>query len=149
MYYKSDECEINHKGSSVSMEKEAVVQLFSRSLDYKLRYIRILGDGDSKSYAAVRALNDGKGPYHKCVNEFQVNLSDSENEDKDTDDDSDVEIKEFESKGRNKTKKSTSKNNVKNYKRNKLSKLKSTSSKKKGNQSEKGSVYQSYGKTYD
>lgn len=49
------ECPLNHDGSSQTMEPEGVLMLFSRSLEkHKLRYVRFIGDGDSKSYNEVR-----------------------------------------------------------------------------------------------
>ena len=52
------DCNINHIGSSGSMEVEGVKKMFSRSVaDRKLRYTTYLGDGDSKGFATVQAMN--------------------------------------------------------------------------------------------
>lgn len=49
-----EECDINHEGSSASMESEGVSTLWSRSLEkHSLRYNPFIGDGDSKSYKKV------------------------------------------------------------------------------------------------
>ena len=48
-------CEINHKGSSGSMEKEGVVEMFLRSIDkHNLKYAEYIGDGDPHSFGAVK-----------------------------------------------------------------------------------------------
>ena len=58
--HKINECVLNHKGSSAAMEKEALLKLVSDSLGKKIRYIRILSDGDSKAFTAVKQMNGGK-----------------------------------------------------------------------------------------
>ena len=48
-------CEINHKGSSGSMEKEGAVEMFLCSIDkHNLKYAEYIGDGDSNSFGAVK-----------------------------------------------------------------------------------------------
>ena len=46
-------CECNFDGSSGSMEPMGLVQLFKRSLDYKLRYKHFVSDGDSSTLASL------------------------------------------------------------------------------------------------
>ena len=49
-----EHCTVNHKGSSESMEKEAAVKMFLRSIDkHRLLYTTYVGDGDSSSFAEV------------------------------------------------------------------------------------------------
>ena len=44
------ECQINHEGSSTSMESKGAVQIFNRSIEkHKLRYVNYIGDGDSSA----------------------------------------------------------------------------------------------------
>ena len=50
----AQECTNNHDGSSGSMEKEIVKDIFCSSLDqHKLRYTRFIGDGDTNSFKTV------------------------------------------------------------------------------------------------
>ena len=62
------------------MEPEAAVRLVSRSEQLGYRYITFVGDGDSASFNAVTALNDGDGPYsvpvvkEECVNHVAKRL---------------------------------------------------------------------------
>ena len=50
-----DSCDVNHVGSSGSMEVSGALILFSRSLTkHKFRYINMVSDGDSKAYSAVK-----------------------------------------------------------------------------------------------
>ena len=47
-------CNINHKGSSKAMEQEAAKVIWSRSEElHNLRYVDMLSDGDSSSFAAI------------------------------------------------------------------------------------------------
>ena len=46
-------CDANYTGSSPSMETYGAVDLWKRSLEYKLRYLTSIGDGDSKSFKGV------------------------------------------------------------------------------------------------
>ena len=49
------ECAINHFGSSASIETEAAVDIFLRSVEKRsLRYTTYVGDGDSSSFATVK-----------------------------------------------------------------------------------------------
>ncbi|XP_069694717.1 uncharacterized protein [Periplaneta americana] len=53
-----DDCCINHRGTSGSMEVEGMKKIFSRSMDiYKVRYLNYIGDGDTKSFKAVSELH--------------------------------------------------------------------------------------------
>ena len=48
-------CKANYKGSAPAMEPEGALRIFKRSVkSNKLRYSEFYGDGDSKSYAAVK-----------------------------------------------------------------------------------------------
>ncbi|GFU77192.1 uncharacterized protein TNCV_2789591 [Trichonephila clavipes] len=44
------ECDINHLGSSTSMEMEAALTLWKRSTSLGFRYITVLSDGDCKTF---------------------------------------------------------------------------------------------------
>ena len=49
-----EHCEVNHKGSSEAMEKEAAVKMFLRSMEkHQLVYTTYVGDGDSSSFSEV------------------------------------------------------------------------------------------------
>lgn len=75
-------CDVNHEGSSASMEAAAAMCLWNRSLSHSLRYVNFISDGDSSSFKAVTALSDGNGPYGKkhtvkkeeCVNHVSKRL---------------------------------------------------------------------------
>ena len=46
--------QLNHEGSSGSMETEGTVRIFNRSINkYGFRYINYIGDGDSSAYKRV------------------------------------------------------------------------------------------------
>lgn len=48
-------CHINHEGSSGSIERDAAIEMFLRSIDKRsLRYTQYIGDGDSSSFACVK-----------------------------------------------------------------------------------------------
>ena len=72
------ECDINHEGSSGSMEATGIVECFMSSEDdRKLWYINYIGDGDSKSYSDVVEHD----PYHgkevkklECIGHIQKRL---------------------------------------------------------------------------
>lgn len=55
-----EHCQINHVGSSESMETNGAVEIFLRSIDKRgLRYTLFVGDGDSSCYGTVKeALKD-------------------------------------------------------------------------------------------
>lgn len=61
-FHASHNCPINHEGSAGSMEAAGTVMCFSRSVDNRqLRYLKYIGDGDSKSYNEVVATNPYPG----------------------------------------------------------------------------------------
>ncbi|GFT14748.1 uncharacterized protein TNCV_99441 [Trichonephila clavipes] len=73
------ECQINHTGSSSSMEMEAATILWQRSIkECNMRYTCILSDGDSKTFQHLMSLNIyGKGkPIKKeeCINHISKRL---------------------------------------------------------------------------
>ena len=48
-------CDINHSGSSSSMETEAAIEMFLRSIDkHELMYSTFVGDGDSDCFGSVK-----------------------------------------------------------------------------------------------
>ena len=48
-------CCINHAGSADSMEVQATLEMFLRSIErYNLRYTTYVGDGDSSAFGTVR-----------------------------------------------------------------------------------------------
>lgn len=52
-----NECNINHSGTSGNMEVEGMKKIFLRSVElHNVRYIDYIGDGDTKSFKAVSAL---------------------------------------------------------------------------------------------
>lgn len=68
-------CTKNFDGKSGAMEVEAARRLWQRSERRGFRYTTFVGDGDSATYNAVCAFNDGAGPYlaaqvvkEECVN---------------------------------------------------------------------------------
>lgn len=47
-------CQINHEGSVGKMEVDAMIELFSRSVEkHGVMYTKYVGDGDSKSYTVI------------------------------------------------------------------------------------------------
>ncbi|XP_068084596.1 uncharacterized protein [Anabrus simplex] len=54
LHKESSECSVNFEGSSGNMEAAGAVNIFSRSVDmFGVRYVKYLGDGDSKSFKSV------------------------------------------------------------------------------------------------
>ena len=52
---KNHVCDINHSGSSDSMETTAAVEMFTRSVEkHNLKYTTFVGDGDSSCFAHVK-----------------------------------------------------------------------------------------------
>lgn len=46
-----ENCSINHSGSSGKMEIDAIIEMFSRSVDkHGVKYLTYIGDGDSKTF---------------------------------------------------------------------------------------------------
>jgi hypothetical protein len=74
------DCRKNYNGKSGSMETEAARRMWSRSETLGYRYITFVGDGDSSAFNAVKALNDGAGPYpdpvlkEECLNHVSKRL---------------------------------------------------------------------------
>lgn len=66
-------CSYNYKGSAPGMEPEGAKRIFERSLEkYNLRYIKYLGDGDSKSYLTVKNVyKDIEVQKLECVGHYQ------------------------------------------------------------------------------
>ena len=64
-------CEINHFGSSGSMEKEGAIEMFLRSVEkHNLHYTEYIGDGDTNSFAAVvRAVAEKFGDQYRVTKE--------------------------------------------------------------------------------
>ena len=53
-------CMANHKGSATVMEIIGMKRIFRHSIEKRgLRYVKFLGDGDSKSFPAVEDIYDG------------------------------------------------------------------------------------------
>ena len=52
-WFTNHECSANFEGASSEMERNAVRKMFECSLEYKLRYKWMVGDGDTKSYLDV------------------------------------------------------------------------------------------------
>ena len=50
-------CQTNYEGSALAMELGGATRIFKRAKD-KLRYTEFYGDGDSKSFAAVKVRID-------------------------------------------------------------------------------------------
>ncbi|GFV05885.1 uncharacterized protein TNCV_2552521 [Trichonephila clavipes] len=75
------ECQINHTGSSSSMEMEAAAILWQRSIkECNMRYTCILSDGDSKTFQYLMSLNIyGKGKPIKKRGMYQPYLQASRN----------------------------------------------------------------------
>ena len=49
----SHSCDVNFEGSAGAMEPQGTLQLFKSSLDYKIRYAKLISDGDSKTHALL------------------------------------------------------------------------------------------------
>jgi len=77
-------CEINHSGSAESMEKDAAVEMFLRSIaKHRLKYTVYIGDGDSSSYGVVAdAVFQKYGPEYlvlkeDCIGHIQKRMGNS------------------------------------------------------------------------
>ncbi|XP_025158390.1 uncharacterized protein LOC105190689 [Harpegnathos saltator] len=54
-----DSCQKNHEGSAGKMEVDAIIEMFQRSDElHSLKYSHYIGDGDSKTYKAIRRNHD-------------------------------------------------------------------------------------------
>lgn len=73
-WYRDHEsvCEKNHNGSANSMESEAALKIFARSVDkHGLRYTTVLSDGDTKTVANLnkaKIYGDTQIVKEECVN---------------------------------------------------------------------------------
>ena len=52
---ESHECNINFSGSACAMELAGTLQMFCLSSEYKLRYMNLISDGDSKAHSMILA----------------------------------------------------------------------------------------------
>ena len=50
----SHECDANFSGSAGAMEPQGAVLLFKRSLDFNVRYMNLVSDGDSKTMSLLQ-----------------------------------------------------------------------------------------------
>ena len=66
-------CMANHKGSAGAMEIVGTKRIFRRSVEkHGLRYVKFLGDGDSKSFSAVEDIYEGiKVEKLECIGHVQ------------------------------------------------------------------------------
>ena len=74
---KSDhKCKINHEGSAGKMEVTGVERIFSRSIVInKLQYTEYYGDGDSKSFSAVKKIYPSRKVVKKeCIGHVQKRI---------------------------------------------------------------------------
>nr|XP_045625473.1 uncharacterized protein LOC123774857 [Procambarus clarkii] len=76
------DCDKNYNGTAKNMEPDAAVLMWGRSLDKKLRYTTLVGDGDSSAFNKICAMNNGDGPYAdvrvdkaECINHFSKRLA--------------------------------------------------------------------------
>ena len=66
-------CQLNHDGSSSSMESAAAVNIFSRSVEtYGIRYLKYFGDGDSSFFNAIKNIYPGVlSQKYECLGHYQ------------------------------------------------------------------------------
>ena len=66
-------CMSNHKGSARAMEIVGMKRIFRRSVEkHGLRYVKFLGNGDSKSFPAVEDIYEGiKVEKLECIGHVQ------------------------------------------------------------------------------
>ena len=72
LWNSDHKCSINHTGSAPAMEKAGAQLIFQHSItDRKLKYTEFYGNGDSKSFAAVKYTYEV--PMHKreCIGHVQ------------------------------------------------------------------------------
>ena len=70
-------CNLNYQGSSPNMEKVGVMKMYERSVEEKkLYYTSFCGDGDSKSYTAVKDFYGPSKPVQKfeCIGHYQKRI---------------------------------------------------------------------------
>ena len=67
---ENHKCTINFSGSSKAMEKEAAIRMWRRSIEkHNMRYTRMLSDGDSAAFSAVKNIYNGvEVKKLECVN---------------------------------------------------------------------------------
>ena len=73
----SHKCNLNYHGSSPNMEKVGAIKIYERSVSkHKLYYTSFYGDGDSKSYSAVKEFYGPKKPVNKfeCIGHYQKRI---------------------------------------------------------------------------
>ena len=70
---KEHKCSINHEDSAPKMEQSGVEGIFARSITKnKLRYTEYYGDGDTKSFSAVKDFYEGVTVLKKeCIGHVQ------------------------------------------------------------------------------
>ena len=74
------ECCINHKGSAGSMEVQATLEMFMRSIErYNMRYTTYVGDGDSSSFgtlndAILEIFGDEYDIKKECIGHIQKRM---------------------------------------------------------------------------
>ncbi|XP_059158376.1 uncharacterized protein LOC131942490 [Physella acuta] len=77
-HHKENGCTVNYSGTSGMMESEQAVTMWNRSLSkHNFRYLTMVGDGDSKAFEQVKALNVyGKDLVEKeeCLNHVSKRL---------------------------------------------------------------------------
>ena len=75
VWYESHKhlCRLNYEGSAGGMEVVGAKTIFERNVEtHNMRYIKYLGDGDSKSFAQIENTYDGiKVEKLKCVGHVQ------------------------------------------------------------------------------
>ena len=52
-HVEDGQCQSNFEGPPTEMEREAIKTMFSRSQNYNLIYLYLVGDGDSKSFLDI------------------------------------------------------------------------------------------------
>ena len=73
MLKANHKCNMNYSGSSPNMEKVGALKLYGNSIDKGLYYTSFYGDGDSKSYTAVKDFYGPMKPVKKyeCIGHYQ------------------------------------------------------------------------------
>ena len=75
-------CSKNYEGTSGGMEPEGAKRIWNRSIDYNLRYVNFISDGDTSTFLELTQMNNGEGPYgmahqvtkEECVSHVQKRL---------------------------------------------------------------------------
>ncbi|KAK6186506.1 hypothetical protein SNE40_008534 [Patella caerulea] len=80
------DCQLNHPGSSKSLETAATILMFNRSVEkFQFRNTVLLNDGDSSVFKSLQDINDNTGPYgheyqlknEDCVNHLSKRMKNS------------------------------------------------------------------------